>query len=192
MKKSFGQRTRPSSETTMHRLRQREIRIWAILVVGILQWSTRSVLAQEKVAIDQSLILAIGLAGKWDLNESTSRFGSTVAVEITAIEHWLELEGGVAVLSASGHAELGIDLLFKKPFRLSRTTEIMIGTGPQLVDIVGGNGRSMSYGVEVVLDFLFSPTTNVGWFVEPRYASTFGDRSSRSWGATAGLLIGLQ
>jgi hypothetical protein len=171
---------------------QPQLKLWIILIGGVLQLSTRSALAQENVDIDHSLVLEIGLAGKWDLNEPSSEFGSTLAVEGTLIEHWLQLEGGVNVLQASGHTELGCDLLFKKPYLLSRTIQFIVGMGPQLVDIFGGNGRSMSYGMEIVLDFMFWPTTNVGWYVGPRYSSTFGERSAQSWGATAGILIGLQ
>ncbi len=152
----------------------------------------RSALAQENVDIDHSLVLKIGLTGKWHLHQTSSEFGSTLAVEGMLIEHWLKLEGGFNALQASGHTELGFDLLFKKPYVLSPTIQFMFGIGPQLVDILGGNGRSMSYGMEIVLDFMFWPTTNVGWYVEPSHGSTFGERSAQSWGATAGILIGLE
>ena len=163
-----------------------------VLIGGILLLSPSSAVAQESADINHSLVLEIGLAGKRDLNEPSSRFGSTIAVDAMLIEHWLQLEGGVNVLQASGHTELGFDLLFKKPYLLSRTMQFMIGVGPQLVDIFGGNGPGMSYGVEVVFDFMYWPTTNVGWYAGPRYGSTFGARSAQSWGATTGILIGVQ
>jgi hypothetical protein len=166
--------------------------IWIILVWGVLHFSVSSALAQENVDIDHSLVLEIGLAGKWDLHGPRSGFGSTIAIDATLIEHWLQLEGGANVLQVSGHTELGFDLLFKKPYLLSRTMQFMIGLGPQLVDIFDGNGRGMSYGAEVVLDFMYWPTTNVGWYAGPRYSSTFGVRSAQAWGATSGILIGVQ
>ncbi len=171
---------------------QRKSGPWIILVWGVLHCFMSSAVAQENVDINHSLVLEIGLAGKWDLNRPSSEFGSTLAIDATLIEHWLQLEGGANVLQASGHTELGFDLLFKKPYLLSRTTQIMIGLGPQLVDIFGGNGRGMSYGAEVVLDFMYWPTPNVGWYAGPRYSSTFGARSAQAWGGTAGILIGVQ
>jgi hypothetical protein len=43
-----------------------------------------------------------------------------------------------------------------------------------------------------VLDFMFWPTRNVGWYVEPSYDTTgLRATSDRSLGLTAGLIIGL-
>jgi hypothetical protein len=171
---------------------QRKPRLLMMLVVSVLQFSARSVLAQEDVGNDHSLVLEIGPAGEWDFDESSSHLGVTLAVEVTPIEQWLELESGIAALKASDHTEVGFDLLFKKPYRPSRTAEFMIGVGPELIHKFGGNDRTTTFGMEIVLDFMFWPATNVGWYVEPSYSSTFGERSSQSWGATAGLLIGFK
>jgi hypothetical protein len=171
---------------------ERKLRLWLVIAACVLPLFSPSAIAQENIDIDHSLVLEIGLAGKWDLNGPRSDFGSTIAIDATLLEQWLHLEGGANVLQVSGHTELGFDLLFKKPYLLSRTMKFMIGLGPQLVDIFGGNGHGISYGVEVVLDLMFWPTTNVGWYAGPRYSSTFGERSAQSWGATAGILIGVQ
>ncbi len=162
------------------------------LAVGVLQFSTRPVFAQEEVDKDHSFVLEIGSAGEWSLNEPSSQFGGTLAVESTPIENWLELESGVTALKASDHTEVGLDLLFKKPYRLSHTAEFMFGLGPEVVHNFGGNDRTTSHEMEIVLDFMFWPKTNVGWYLEPGYSSTFGERSAQSLGISAGLIIGFE
>jgi len=51
-------------------------------------------------------------------------------VEWDAIENWLEFEVGASILATSGGVEVPVDLLVKKPFRLARCAEFMIGVGP--------------------------------------------------------------
>jgi hypothetical protein len=165
---------------------------WIILAVGVLHFSTRCVLAQEDADKDHSFVLEIGAAGEWSLNEPSSQFGGTLAVEATPVENWLELESGVTALKASDHTEVGLDLLFKKPYRLSRTAEFMFGLGPEVVHNFDGNDRTTSIDMEIVLDFMFWPRTNVGWYVEPGYSSAFGKKSAQSLGASTGLLIGFE
>ena len=58
-------------------------------------------------------------------------FGPTVAVEVTPLKNWLEIEAGVTPLFSNGHTELDTDLLFKKPFTLSNAVEFMLGVGPE-------------------------------------------------------------
>jgi hypothetical protein len=171
---------------------QRKPRFWMILVAGVLQFSARAAFAQDEVDEDHSLTLEIGSAAGWDLNGSSSQFGGTLAVEVTPIEHWLELESGITALHASDHTEVGIDFLFKKPYRLSRTAEFMIGAGPELVRKFGDKVQGTSFDVEAVLDFMFWPSNNVGWYLEPSYSFVPGKSEEQSLGATAGLLIGWQ
>ena len=80
--------------------------------------------AEEKEPV---AIVEIGGAGEWGLKEGGSSFGPTVAVEFSAIEHWLEIEAGAASRFGGGQTEWGTDLLFKKPFTLSDKVEFMIG-----------------------------------------------------------------
>ena len=163
-----------------------------ILAVGVLQFSPHSVFAQEDSEKEHSFVLEIGSAGEWSLNEPSSQFGGTIAVETTPVENWLELESGVTALKASDQTEVGLDLLFKKPYRLSHTAEFMFGFGPEVVHSFGGNDRTTSYDMEIVLDFMFWPMMDVGWYVEPGYSSTFGERSAQSLGVSAGLIIGFE
>ena len=169
-----------------------KLKHWIILAVCVLQYSTRSVLAQEDVDKDHSFVLEIGPAGEWSLNEPSSQFGGTVAVETTPVEQWLELESGFTALKAPDHTEVGFDLLFKKPYRLSHTAEFMFGLGPEVVHNFGGNDHTTSYDMEIILDFMFWPKTNVGWYVEPGYSSTFSGRSAQSLEVSAGLIIGFE
>lgn len=53
-----------------------------------------------------------------------------------------------------------------------------------------GARHEISTAAEVVLDFMFWPTRNVGWYVEPSYSVSFGANGERRLGVTAGLLIG--
>src|SRR5580658_8382959 len=82
---------------------------------------------------DPVAIVEIGAAGGWDVNGGASSFGPNAAVEVTPIENWLELEAGVTPLFAAHSTEWDTDLLFKKPWTLSRKVEFMAGVGPEWV-----------------------------------------------------------
>ncbi|HVW11146.1 MAG TPA: hypothetical protein VHC90_21320 [Bryobacteraceae bacterium] len=122
-----------------------------------------------------------------------SSSGGDLAVEFTPIEHWLEIEAGTAGLFAHGSSEWDTDLLFKKPWTLSRTVEFMIGAGPEWVHTRDhGIARNAAAG-SVALDFMFWPKGQhkVGWFLEPEYDYTFGHDHERSVGMSFGLLFGV-
>ena len=70
---------------------KRELKLWMILAVGILQFFTHTLHAQEDADKDHSFVLEIGSAGEWSLNEPSSQFRGTVAFETTPVEDWLEL-----------------------------------------------------------------------------------------------------
>ena len=135
-------------------------------------------------------ILEAGPAMEKDVKSRTSRYGATVAVEVTPIEHWLEIEYGLTALSGAGRRSLEADILLKKPFRFSDTAEFMVGAGPTLERKLGGDGRSTAHGVEFVLDFMFWPTRQVGWYLEPSYGMGLGaTRGEHTLGASGGLLL---
>jgi hypothetical protein len=60
-------------------------------------------------------------------------FGPDLAVEVTPIENWLELEEGVIPLFTGHSTEWDVDLLVKKPWTLSKKAEFMFGVGPEWV-----------------------------------------------------------
>ena len=67
-----------------------------------------------------------------------SSAGPTVAVEFTPIKEWLEIEIGTGPLFSSGTTDWSTDILFKKPFDLSDTVELMVGAGPAFDSTFGG------------------------------------------------------
>jgi hypothetical protein len=144
--------------------------------------------AEEK---EPSAVVEIGGAGDWSLQDGSASFGPTIAVEVTPIEHWLEIEAGVTSLFHDGHTEWDADLLFKKPFTLSDTVEFMVGVGPQWVHKTGGGASTDSIAGEAVLDFMFwpYPERKFGWFLESSYSYDFGKGHEQSLGGSAGLLI---
>jgi hypothetical protein len=139
---------------------------------------------------DHAIVFEIGAAADWEPEEGAVHKGGTFAFEVTPIEHWLELEIGVTAIAAGAAVEMPIDVLLKKPWRPSPYFEFMIGIGPELIH-VSGPDRGTFWGIEGVLDFMFWPTKNVGWYVEPGYEITFRDGARhRGIGVAAGLLIG--
>src|ERR1039457_125417 len=92
-------------------------------------------------AEDHAFVVESERAGERNIRDGCSNFGATLVVEATPIEEWLELEFGVTALVTSGHPELSSDLIFKKPFRLSPTSEFMIGLGPTVARALSGPER---------------------------------------------------
>jgi hypothetical protein len=138
---------------------------------------------------EHALVLQIGPAGEWPLSDRAN-FGGMIAVEKTIVENWLEIEVGLTSLNTSGRSELSGDILFKKPFRISPTFEFMIGAGPSLSKPLNGEDQSATVSAAFALDFMFWPTKNIGWFVEPTW--TINPRNGQhSFAAGFGLLIGI-
>jgi hypothetical protein len=138
---------------------------------------------------DHAVVLEVGAVAAHTLGEHSSHWGATIAVEMTPIENWLELELGVTAIPADGGTELSSDLLFKKPWRLSRRAEFMAGIGAEVVH-ASGTDRGTFLGGEAVLDFMYWPRKNVGWYAEPSYELVSRHGISRGLGVSAGLLIG--
>lgn len=141
---------------------------------------------------EPSAVVEIGSASEWGLGGG-SGFGPTVAVEVTPLKNWLEIEAGVTPLFSNGHTEWDTDLLFKKPFTLSNTVEFMLGVGPEWVHATGSETSADSIAGEAVLDFMFwpSPERKLGWYLEPSYSYDFGKGHEQSLGLSIGLLIAI-
>jgi Bacterial SH3 domain len=138
---------------------------------------------------EHSFILEIGTAGEWPLDGERPNFGGTIAGEVEPIENWLELEFGFTTLATAGHTEISSDLLFKKPFRLSPTVEFMAGAGPSLSRTLNGPDQGSSWSVEFALDWMFWPTKNFGWYIEPTW-SVNPKNGQQSMAVSIGILIG--
>ena len=142
---------------------------------------------------EPSAVLELGGAAERSLKGSGSSFGPTIAVEITPIEDWLELEGGVTSSFGHGNREWDTDLLFKKPWTLSDRVEFMFGIGPEWMNTTGHGLTNNSVSGEVVLDFMVWPSAKhrFGWYLEPSYSYDFGRGHEQSLGMSAGLLIAI-
>jgi hypothetical protein len=138
-------------------------------------------------------IVEIGGAASLSVKDGGSSFGPNLAVEVTPIEHWLELEAGVTPLFSRDSTEWDVDLLFKKPWTLSPKVEFMAGVGPEWVHTRANGVTTNSLGAEAALDFMFWPSKRhkFGWYLEPAYDYSFGRGHEQSVGISGGLLIAI-
>ncbi len=115
-------------------------------------------------------------------------------MEVTPIENWLELEAGVTPLFTRHSTEWDTDLLFKKPWTLSKKAEFMVGVGPEWIHTRQYGITRNGFAAEAVLDFMFWPSAKhrFGWYLEPGYDYSFGRMHERSLGITGGLLIAIR
>jgi hypothetical protein len=123
-----------------------------------LLWSDKAFAQTADTAPEPVAIVELGAATARSLKDPGSSFGPDVAVEVTPIENWLELEAGVTPLFARRSTEWDVDLPFKKPWTLSKKAEFMVGIGPAW-DHTRRNGMSThAFAGEAVLDFMFWPS----------------------------------
>jgi hypothetical protein len=143
--------------------------------------------AEEK----EAAVIELGGANSWSLQNGGSSAGADFAVEVTPIENWLELEAGTSPLFTRHSTEWDTDLLFKKPWTLSKKVEFMFGVGPEWVHTSQFGLKTNALATEAVLDFMFWPGAKhrFGWFLEPGYDYSFGHGHERSIGISWGLLI---
>src|SRR5215471_1836822 len=114
-------------------------------------------------------VVELGAIPSRSLKDHSSSFGPTVAVEVSPIEKWLELEAGVTASFGRRSTEWATDLLFKKPWTLSSNVEFMAGIGPEWIHSRESGTTRNSVGGEAVLDFMFWPGRKhkLGWHLEP-------------------------
>ena len=139
-------------------------------------------------------IVEIGGAGEWALTHGTPSYGPNVAVEVTPIKELLEIEAGVTPFFSRGQTEWDTDLLFKKPYTLSKTMEVMAGAGPEWAHTIHSGNSTNSIGAEAALDFMYWPwkKRRFGWYLEPSYGYNFGSEHEQSVSVTVGLLIAIR
>ncbi len=168
----------------------RRVGLWIpVVVLGCV--SARGQTPDADADMEPVAIFEIGGASSTSLTEGGSSFGPDLAVEVTPVENWLELELGITPFFRRHHsAEWDTDLLFKKPWDLSKKLEFMAGFGPEWVHTAGTN----SLAVEAALDFMFWPRLKhrFGMFLEPTYDYNFAGGHEQSFGVTLGLLIGIR
>jgi len=148
----------------------------------------------QPVEKEPAAVVELGMAPGWNLKDGGFGIGPTLAVEVTPIENWLELEAGVTPTFAHHSTEWDFDLLFKKPWTLSKKAEFMLGVGPVWVHTRAYGTTRNSVGGEAVLDFMFWPSRKrrFGWYLEPGYQYNFGRGHEQSVGVSGGLLIAIR
>ena len=136
-------------------------------------------------------IVELGGASAWEVKGGGWSLGPNVAVEVTPIEKWLELEAGTTPLFRRHSTEWDTDLLFKKPWLLSKKVEFMAGVGPEWVHTRAYGVTTNALAGEAALDFMFwpSPKRRLGWYLEPAYDYSFRAGHEQSLGVSFGLLI---
>ena len=110
------------------------------------------------------------------------------------IENWLELEAGVTPLFARHSTEWDVDLVFKKPWTLSRKAEFMLGVGPEWVHTNRLGTKTNTVAGEALGDFMFWPSGKhrFGLYLEPAYDYSFARGHEQSLGISGGLLIAIR
>lgn len=147
--------------------------------------------AAQSAEKEHGAVIELGGAAFRNIKDGTSSFGPSVAIEVAPIEKWLEVELGTAPLFRRHSTEWGIDLVFKKPWDLSKKVEFMAGVGPQWVHARQNGITTNSISGEAVADLMFwhSAKHKFGWYLEPTYEYSFGRGHEQSLGVTGGLLI---
>jgi hypothetical protein len=175
----------------MARERGDPVRATESVLLACLVCFSGSVLAQATHK-EPAATLEFGGTGSWDVKGGSS-FGPAVAVEVTPIENWLELEAGVTPLFGNGAREWDTDLLFKKPWTFSKKVEFMAGVGPEWVHTRQPGMAANSISGEVALDFMFwsAAKHRFGWYLEPEFDHNFGRGHEQSAGISGGLLIAI-
>jgi hypothetical protein len=142
---------------------------------------------------EPAAVIELGAAAARSVTEGQSSFGPTIALEVTPIENWLELEAGVTPLFRRHSTEWSVDLLFKKPWTVSDKMDFMVGVGPEWIHTNAYGIKLNSVGAEVAPDFMFwsSKRHRFGWYLEPSYEYKFGPGHEHSLGISGGLLIGI-
>ncbi len=142
---------------------------------------------------DPAAIIELGAATSWNVTGGAATFAPNLAVETTPIENWLEIEVGVSPFYTRNATEWDTDLLFKKPWAISKKAEFMLGVGPEWVHLKQNGRATNSIAGEVAGDFMFWPTGKhrFGWFLEPAYDYSFARGHQQSIGISGGLLIAI-
>ena len=167
-----------------------------ILVLATFSLFCSGITAAQSVdkETEPAAVIELGGSASRSVTNGTSSFGPSVAAEVTPIKNWLELEFGTTALFRHHSTEWGTDLLFKKPWDLSKKVEFMLGVGPEWVHSNQYGTTTNSTSIEAVGDFMFWPSAKhrFGWYLEPAYEYNFGRGREQSLSITGGLLISIR
>jgi hypothetical protein len=168
------------------------IRIAFILALFFLVGGSAAAQSVEEEK-ERAVVEVGGAAFRSVTGDTANSFGPSIAVEVTPIKNWLELEFGTTALFRRHSTEWGTDILFKKPWDLSPKVEFMFGIGPEWDHSNQFGMKSNSVSAEAVGDFMFWPSHkhHFGWYLEPTYEYNFARGREQSVGITGGLLISI-
>ncbi|HVT09046.1 MAG TPA: hypothetical protein VHO67_16415 [Polyangia bacterium] len=113
-------------------------------------------------------VLGAGAAAEME-SLTAGHFGAAAFVEVEAIDEWLELELGAQILATAPGREASLDLVLKKPFRVTERLEVMTGLGPTVIQTSGAGETRTAWGIEAAVDFMYWPAGRVGFWAEPAY-----------------------
>jgi hypothetical protein len=143
--------------------------------------------AAERSEEERGVIVEVGATAERELSDGSTHFGPAVGLEIEPIEDYLEIELGASRLRNNGATVWDLDLVFKKPWRLSQKVEVMPGLGSTWEHTGRVGERANTFGAEAVLDLFFWHSRRVGWFVEPAYGLAFANGNKKFLTITAGV-----
>jgi hypothetical protein len=166
--------------------------IKATVITGLLIVAGGAQAEEKEKEHESSVVMELGGGGEWDVRGGGGAYGPNLALEFEVIEHWLEIETGVAPRFERGESEVEFELIFKKPFELSESLEFLIGAGPVWVHHSEESPKDSIVG-EAIVELVYWPRQDhkVGFFVEPSYSYNFGEGHEKTVGVTAGLHIGV-
>ena len=98
-----------------------------LLLAATLTFGSGHAFSQQQENKDHVAVSNSALRANWDSEMEKTASVPSVAVEVTPIEHWLEIEAGVTPSMSKGSTEWDFDVVFKKPFQLSKNVECMFG-----------------------------------------------------------------
>jgi hypothetical protein len=141
---------------------------------------------------DEGYLLIFGAGGAGELElAGAGHLGLSAFLEIEAVDKWLETEIGGQVLAIEGGREASVDLLFKKPFTLTKRLEVMIGLGPALIRTQRRpDPDHTSWGLEAAVDFMYWPRRHVGLWLEPAYEIVLSHGIAHALSCTGGPMLG--
>ena len=97
---------------------------WLVVVAVVLSVEESALADDTKDELpDHTIIVGVGGAAEFESGDRSLHPGANIMVEWDAIEDWLELEVGASVLPAPSGTTVPMDLLVKKPFRITRGFE---------------------------------------------------------------------
>lgn len=159
--------------------------LFVLILLGFCS-SVRGQSEEKEIAV-----VEVGGAASQSLKGGGLSGGPDLAVEFTPIENTLEIETGVTGLFNAHSTEWDVDVLFKKPWTLSRKVEFMAGAGPEWIHTNVNHISANAVGAAAIGDFMFWPSAKrrFGWYLEPGYDYSLGRGHEQSLGISGGLLI---